>query len=159
MVQNERFISNNVSDRPRFLGLVNLRGTPGLLVAVLVMGLVAWIYLSQASEVTETTRRIRELRQQKEELQRQNDQLNYEIAQFASVDRLEKRARELGYLAVWEARFLVVTDYPTPQEDAPAETTTLTQSDSAGRTTAPAVVGWWKTIADQFEVWALTDRP
>ncbi len=126
---------------------------------IVIMGLVGWMYLSQASEVTETTRRIRELRQQKEELQRQNDQLAYDIARLASVDRLEKRARELGYVAVWEARFLVVADYPTQKEDTLAEKTALAQDSPAEHTTSPAVVGWWKSIASQFEAWALADQP
>jgi type II secretory pathway pseudopilin PulG len=159
MSQNGRPISNNVPSQPRCLGWINLRGTPALLVVIVVMGLVGWLYLSQASEATETTRRIRELRQQKEELQRQNDQLTYDVARLASVDRLEERARELGYVTVWEARFLVVTDYPVQGGDTTVEAMASAQNGSAERKTSSAVVSWWKTIAGQFEVWASADEP
>jgi len=161
MTQNERNASNhnNTPSQSHRPGLPTLRGTPGLLLAILVMSLVGWMYLSQASEGAETARRTRELRQQKEELQRQNDQLTYEIARLASVDRLAQRARELGYVDVWEARFLVVTDYPVEEETWPTEAAALTQRDPDARPTASAVVGWWKAIADQFEVWTLTEQP
>lgn len=159
MAQNGRSISNNIPNQPRRLGLMNLRGTPALLAVIVVMGLVGWLYLSQASEVTETTRRIRELRQQKEELQRRNDQLAYDVARLASVDRLEERARELGYVAVWEARFLAVNDYPVQGEDTTVEAMASARDGSAERTTSSAVVNWWETIAGQFEVWVSADQP
>ncbi len=161
MTQNGRNVSNhnNTPTQPHRLGLPTLRGTPGLLLAILIMSLVGWMYLSQASEGAETARRTRELRQQKEELQRQNDQLTYEIANLASVDRLAQRARELGYVDIWEARFLVVTDYSVAEETWPGEAAVLAQRDPGAKPTASAVVGWWKAIADQFEVWTLTEQP
>jgi len=138
---------------------MSLRGALGLLVVVVVIGLVGWMYLSQASESAETERRIRELRQQREELQRQNDQLTYENARLASVERLETRARELGYVAVWQARFLAVAGYPAQDDGTPDETTALAQGVPTKHTTPSAVAGWWKTVADQFEVWTQTDQP
>lgn len=161
MTQNGRNASNhhNTPGQPQRLGLPTLRGTPGLLLAILAMSLVGWMYLSQASEGAETARRSRELRQQKEELQRQNDQLTYEIASLASVDRLAQRARELGYVDVWEARFLVVTGYPVEEETWPTEAASLAQRDPGASPTASAVVGWWQAITDQFEVWTLTEQP
>ena len=159
MKQNRHPIPDNVSSRPHRLGPMSLRGALGLLVVVVVMGLVGWMYLSQANESAETKRHIRELRQQKEELQRQNDQLTYENARVASVKRLETRARELGYVAVCQARFLVVAGYPVQDDDTSDETAALAQGDPTKHATSSAVVGWWKTVADQFEVWTQPDQP
>jgi cell division protein FtsL len=100
MAQNGHSVSNNASKRFRRLGPMTLRGALGLLVAILVMGLIGWMYLSQASAMAETERHIAKLRQRKQDLQQQNDQLAYDIARLASVGRLERRARELGYVPV-----------------------------------------------------------
>lgn len=159
MAQSRHPISSNVPNQLHRLGPMKLRGALGLLAAILVIGLVGWMYLSQASEVAGTERRIGELRQQKEGLQRQNDQLTYEIGRLASVDRLEKRARELGYVPVSQARFLVVGNYPAQDRGTSNEATTLVQGDSAKRPTPLAVAGWWKAVADQFEMWTRTDQP
>lgn len=139
---------------------MNRRRALALLAAVVVLGLVGWMYLSQASEAAELDHRIQELSRQKEELQRQNDQLAYEIARRASVDRLEKRARALGYAAVWQARFVYVAAYPSPDKSAPGERPALAQRDPLERATPSAVAaGWWQTVADQFEAWVQTEQP
>lgn len=157
MARNEGPIRDNVSRQSRHLRPMTLRGALGLLGGILVVALVGWVYLSQASAMAETERHIEELRQQKEELQRQNDQLAYEIAKLASVNRLEKRARELGYVPISQAHFLVVAGYPAQDKGSLGETTALAQSGPAGRATPLAVVGWWKAIEDQFEDWIETD--
>lgn len=138
---------------------MNLRGALGLLAVVVIVGLIGWVYLSQASEAAETERRIWALRQRREELLRQNDQLAYEVARLASVARLEKRARELGYVAVWQARFLAVAGYPAQEDATVDETPPLARVDPGKRATPSAVAGWWKAVADQFEVWAQTEGP
>jgi hypothetical protein len=132
---------------------MNRRRALALLTAVVIMGLVGWMYLSQASEAAELHHDIQELRQRKEELQRQNDQLAYDIARMASVDQLEGRARQLGYVTVWQAHFVAVAGYLSPNEKTPQDVTALAQREPS------AVTGWWKSVADQFEAWAQTDQP
>lgn len=159
MAQNGRTTSNSGLGPPRSPGAMNRRGALALLAAVVVLGLVGWIYLSQASDAAELHRCIRELRQQKEEFQRQNDQLTYEIARLASVERLEKRAHELGYVSVWQARFLAVAGYPAQDETAPDKLTALARRDPAEGATPSAVAAWWQIVTDQFESWAKTEQP
>lgn len=159
MAQSRHPISNNSLSLRHRLGPMNLRGALGLMVVIVIVGLVGWVYLSHASEAAETVRRVQELRQQREELLRQNDQLAYEVARLASVKRLGKRARELGYVAVWQARFLAVAGYPA-QDDATFDgESALTRSDPRKRATPSAVAGWWEAVTDQFEDWAHTENP
>ena len=159
MTQNGRPIPSGILSRSNRFGSMGLRGALGLLVVIVIVGLVGWVYLSQASEVAETERRIRELGRRKEELLRQNDQLAYEVAQLGSVQRLEKRARGLGYTAVWQAHFLAVVGYPTPGEVIVDETPALVRRDPHSRATPPAVAGWWETVASQFETWSQGGQP
>jgi len=159
MAQNGPSVSNNTSSRFRRLGPMTLRGALGVLVAILVMGLIGWMYLSQASVMAETERHIAKLRQRKQDLQRQNDQLAYDIARLASVGRLERRARVLGYVPVSQARYLIVAGYPVQDKGLPDETAALAQSGPAERATPLAVAGWWKAIEDQFAGWIQTERP
>lgn len=141
------------------LGPMNPRGALGLLAAILAVGLVGWIFLSQASATAETERRIQKLRQQKEEIQRQNDQLAYDIARLASVERLEKRARELGYVPVSEAHFLAVANYPIHTPDTAKAKKIPSWTNPTKRTTPSAVAGWWESVTDQFDVWSQIPQP
>lgn len=138
---------------------MSLRGALGLLLGILVIGLVGWTYLSQASAMAETERRIAELRQQRLDLQQQNDQRAYDVARLASVGRLEKRARELGYVPVSQAHYLVVAGYPVQGEGSPDERMALAQDGPAEHATPLAVAGWWKAIEDQFVGWIETEQP
>ena len=65
------------------------------------------------------------------------------MARLGSVGRSEKRARELGYVAVWEARFLAVIGFPTQEDAAFDEVPALVQSSPSQRATPSAVAGWW----------------
>ena len=129
-----------------------------LLVAVVLLGLVGWMCLSQASEAAEMRHHIQELHQQKKELLRENDQLTYDIARLASVERLEKRARELGYVTVRQAHFVLVA-YPLQDEITPNEAMAVAQSNSAERATSSATPDWWQAVTEQFEAWAQTEQP
>ncbi|MFZ5918700.1 MAG: septum formation initiator family protein [Chloroflexota bacterium] len=150
--QNNRNVSSPVST-------INRRKALGLLVGVLTLALVGWMYLSQASQTVKLERQIRGLRQQKQELQRQNDHLVYEVARLASVERLERRARELGYVAVWQAHFLLVTGYPSPDSTAADEMAALPPARPQERATPSAVAGWWQAVTQQFEAWSQADEP
>lgn len=154
MMQNGHSLPNH----PRPRGAMNLRGALALLITVVVLGLVGWLYLSQASEAAELDRRFRELERQKEELLRQNDQLTYEIARLASVERLEKRAHELGYVAVRQARFVTVASHSFQDEAAPDDVTTVVQRDSVERATPLAMASWWHAVTDQFDAWVQPEQ-
>jgi hypothetical protein len=70
--------------------------TLGMLSTLLVLSLIAWIYLTQASAVATTSYHIDELRLELDQLRNQNSAIVLEIAQLEALSRVEVRAHELG---------------------------------------------------------------
>jgi len=82
----------------------------GLLLAL--VGLLAALYLAQASEIATTGRRIESLRQQRDELQRENAELLDQVAIEGSLPRLQERAARLGFAPAAQIEYLRVTAIP-----------------------------------------------
>ena len=118
------------------------RSAIGILLILLVLSLLGWIYLTQASYVATTSRRVQELEAEKLRLQQENLQLMAEIAELESVTRLAHRAKELGFTvaAVEDAEFLLVAEIPQLQDP-------ISNGDSA-------VARWWNDVAAQFTAWS-----
>jgi len=112
----------------------------GVLIILVAFSLLGWIYLTQASHVAMTSRRVQELEADKMRLQEENLQLMAEIAELESVTRLAARAEALGFVHMQtkDAEFLVIAD-PRSGTELLAEK-------------APAD-GWWANVAAQFIAW------
>lgn len=82
----------------------------GLILAL--VGLLAGLFLSQASEVATTGRRIEMLDQRRDELQRENAELLDQIATEGSIPRLQERATRLGFVPAPQVEYLQVTAVP-----------------------------------------------
>jgi hypothetical protein len=123
------FISHCIKRNPNKL---EGRATAGMLIIFLVLSLLGWIYLTQASHVATTSRRNQELEAEKVRLQQENMELMVAIAEYESVSRLAARAHELGYVAVTpkDADFLAVA--------APAPSLSL--GEQGGNKTSDGVV-------------------
>ena len=91
------FISHCIKRNPNKL---EGRATAGMLIIFLVLSLLGWIYLTQASHVATTSRRNQELEAEKARLHQENMELMVEIAAYESVSRLAGRAQELGFVAI-----------------------------------------------------------
>jgi len=149
------FISHCIKRNPNKL---EGRATAGMLIIFLVLSLLGWIYLTQASHVATTSRRNQELEAEKVRLQQENMELMVAVAAYESVSRLAARAHELGYVAVTpeDADFLAVA--------APAPSLSLGEqggyktSDGAGHARASdrgSDVGVWSgSTADNRASWA-----
>ena len=83
-----------------------------LALLVILGGLMAGLYLWQASEIATTGRRTEMLRQHKLELERENAELVDQIAVDGSIPRLQERASRLGLVPTNQAEFLPVTAIP-----------------------------------------------
>ena len=118
------------------------RSAIGVLLILVALSLLGWIYLTQASHVATTGRRVQKLEQEKARLEQENLQLMAEIAELESVHRLAARAAEMGFVvaAVGEAEFLVVADPP------PVHVAELGDGTPATR--------WWDNVTAQFTAWA-----
>lgn len=82
----------------------------GLVMAL--VGLLAGLYLAQASEIATTGRRIETLREQRDKLQRENAELLDQIALESSIPRLQERAAKLGFVPATQVEYLQVTAVP-----------------------------------------------
>ena len=79
---------------------------------VALVGLVAGLYLWQASEIAVTGRRIEVLRQRRQDLQRENTELLEQIAVEGSVPAVQERAARLGFSPAAQVDYLPVTAVP-----------------------------------------------
>ena len=99
-------------------------------VIVIIGALVGTLYVGQASRIAEQGRTTQALQFELAEVKRNNAQLEREIAEAQSLELLETRARQLGFVRSLpeDIEYLVVESYPpdlatpTPQPTADAET-------------------------------------
>jgi hypothetical protein len=82
----------------------------GLILAL--VGLLAGLYLAQASEIASAGRRTETLREQRDKLQRENAELLDQIALEGSIPRLQERAAKLGFVPAAQVEYLQVTAVP-----------------------------------------------
>lgn len=95
---------------------VGSRTALGFVLLFVMLSLVGWLYLTQASVVTATSYRIDELRLELDSVNNQNAALILEISQLEALQRVEKRALELGFVPASDVRYITVADYPQPEE-------------------------------------------
>ncbi len=103
-------------------------GTLGIFIALMIGAL----YLSQVALEASRGREMRQLIRERDELERQNEELRTEIAELLSLPRLQSRAEALGFVRAGrdDILYLVVDGYnpnreeaiptPQPEEQAPA---------------------------------------
>jgi cell division protein FtsL len=123
------------------------RSALGVLLILFALSLLGWVYLTQASYVATTSRRVRKLESEKARIQEENSQLMAEIADLESVSRLASRAEEIGFVltAVGDAEFMAMIDVLVAQ--------------TRGLETDASVTHWWKNVASQFTAWAQVGTP
>jgi cell division protein FtsL len=121
------------------------RATAGMLIILVVLSLLGWIYLTQASHVATTSRRVQELEDQKNKLHEENLRLMSEIASLESVSRLDERARELGFVDanLEDADFLLVQELPDVEEQASGD--------------GSLVARWLDNVTLQFAAWVQSE--
>lgn len=94
---------------------VRRAGWPGgpaavrLALAVALIGLVAWLYLVEASQMSSIGRRLEAMREQYDQLRRENNELLALIAHEASIARLQQRTADKGLIPAEKVEYLPVT--------------------------------------------------
>jgi cell division protein FtsB len=123
-------------------GRLEGRATLGMVIILVVFSLLGWIYLTQASYVATTSRRVQQLEKEKARLEQENLELMAEIAELESVGRLSVRAQELSFVAapLEDSQFLVVRDVP-PLDSEPEDDHSV-------------VTRWIDDVTAQFTAWA-----
>jgi hypothetical protein len=122
----------------------------GMFVAIFIGAL----YLSQASSTSTLGRQLSDLIDERDRLEQENEQLRAEIAGYRTVERLLRRAQELGFNPAnsLDIRYLVVSGYDPYRDEAvvplEAEAEPLPEYDES-------FVGWiqqqWDLLTGQIE--------
>lgn len=106
----------------------------GWFVILALAALVGTIYLSQASSIASTGRKVQLLQNKLNDLKRENAELERDIAEAQSLERLQQEAARLGFVRAEpdDMEYVVVTEYPvetrppeTPAPPAPAPAQTM----------------------------------
>lgn len=86
--------------------------------------LLGAIYLSQASRIASTGRRMQVLQDELEALKRENAILERGIAEAQSLERVQEGTARLGFVAAdpEDIEYLIVSDYPGEPTAAPTPT-------------------------------------
>lgn len=132
---------------------VDSKAATGFLLILATFSLVGWLYLTQASAVTETSYRIDELRLQLDQIKNENAALTLEIAQFSALSRVENRARELGLQPTTNVRYLPVANYPLSTGPVRPVPGVLPQNAVEVNGDEFDVTTWWTHTLDQVAAW------
>ena len=94
--------------------LTDAQAAMGWFVILALAALVGAIYLSQASYIAGTGRKVQILQNNLENLRRENATLERSIAEAQSLERLQQEAARLGFVraAPGDMEYLVVSQYP-----------------------------------------------
>jgi cell division protein FtsL len=109
--------------RAKRLGiLTDAQVAMGWFVVLALAALVGAIYLSQASNIASTGRKVQILQNNLEIIKRDNTALERTIAEAQSLERMQQEAARLGFLraAPEDMEYLVVPQYPAPVSAEPA---------------------------------------
>ena len=125
----------------------------GLVMALL--GLAAWLYLEQTTEVAWYGYEVRQLQDRKERLRRELTALRAKVAVAGSLTRLEALAEELDYTmpeATDTSRRLVV-EYRLLDADADAAGALPDAADTASGAGEPGVARFVRGLVGQLGEW------
>ena len=113
--------------------LTEVQAAIGWGLILLVIALLGVIYLNQSSRIATVGRRVQTLQYDLGEIQRENADLEREIAQAQSITRIQKEAEKMGFVKAQPAyiEYLVVPNYPAVAPVTEQEAREVTKSTSA----------------------------
>ncbi len=116
-------------------------------VLLTLAALVGAIYLYQTSRIAESGRRVRILQSNLDETKQENVELERDIAEAQSLNRLQEDALKLGFIPASPAdvEYLVIPDYPDAPQIAPTPESAV-QSEPADN----LVEAIWLAIRDSI---------
>jgi cell division protein FtsL len=94
--------------------LTEAQAAMGWGIVLLIITLVGAIYLNQTSKVAAVGRHAQQLQYELDEVQRENGQIERDIAEAQSMERLSEGTIRLGFVAsqAGDIEYLVIPDYP-----------------------------------------------
>ena len=99
----------------RLSKLTEVQAVMGWGLILLVIALLGVIYLNQSSRIAAVGRRVQSLQYDLSVLQRENADLEREIAQSQSITRIQEEAERMGFVTAQpdNIEYLVVPNYPS----------------------------------------------
>ena len=163
---SHRLSGNSVEgSTEKSIGSLNARTAIGSILIFILVSLLGWLYLTQASQVTTTGYRIYELESERVRLQRENARLMLEIAELERLGGVETRARQLGFVPPEQVEYLVVADYPPDHPSSGQLAATFGEENLAlnspqqekigNEAVGMALAGWWQKLVSQFNIWII----
>lgn len=125
MQQTMRRSTRQTRELTRQLGkLTEAQAALGWLVILILVALLGAIYLNQTSEIAAAGRRVQILQDELEVTKRVNGEIERDIAEAESLDRLQAAAAALGFTPAGpdDIEYLVVPDYPAEEASPPLRT-------------------------------------
>jgi hypothetical protein len=124
----------------RLSWLTEAQAVAGWGVVLVLAALLGAIYLNQASRIAAIGRRVQIQQGELDELKRVNNDLEREIAEGQSLERLQQEAARLGFAPAQteEIEYLVIPGYPL-EETAPEAPIAITQTPAPPDTMWEAV--------------------
>lgn len=122
------------------------------LVAMLLVTLAGWLYLEQATQVTEVAHEILALDQQSQQLRQEIVVLRAEIARLGALHRLQEEGERLGYTLpdADDASRRLVIQAPVPSTAAsgatPPQGVALSSVKPSPSTLWMRVQTWWRGL-------------
>jgi hypothetical protein len=143
---------------------LDARTAIGSLLILVLVSLLGWLYLTQASQVTTTGYRIYGLERERARLQRESAKLMLEIAELERLEDVKARARRLGFAPPERVEYLVVADYPPDHPSSGQLAATFEEGEELALgspqqekvengTMKATLAGWWRKVVYQFNVW------
>jgi cell division protein FtsL len=119
-------------------------------IAIGLLVLFALVYLSQYAFLAQLNQQIYSLRGEVKKLERQNRDLQRQVAGLASLDRVERLAREeIGMVASADIRYIVLDNDFSPGVAADVEKTNPQDSSRTGK--------WWQLSKSAFARGSIQD--
>ena len=105
----------------RFSKLTEVQAAVGWGLILLVIALLGVIYLNQSSKIAAVGRHVQEMQAEIRTIQRENSDIEREIAEAQSLTRLQKEAERMGFIRAQSTlvEYLVIPPFTsmTPEEE------------------------------------------
>ncbi len=127
-------MTRNSREQTRRLNwLTEAQAATGWGIILILVALLGTIYLRQASQIAAVGRHVQIIQINLADIKRSNAELEKEIAEEQSLDRLQAEAIRLGFLPAGpeDIEYLIVPDYPLIDEDAEVVETAVSVSTPA----------------------------
>ena len=123
----------------RLSWLTEAQAAVGWGIILVLAALLGTIYLRQASQIAAVGRRVQTIQIDLEDTKRENAELERQIAEAQSLERLQQEAIRLGFTIAdpEDIEYIIVPDYPVAAEIDTAATAALSGAEVAVPTPAP----------------------